>query len=231
MFQLWEEGLVIVNCSLKLEIVKKEVLPLSYLMLYFDLSGHLTRIRNSGLSSSPGPLDHDGGALPRTGHPIPTAARELQAVQLGATCVLDFWWTPNTASGELKAWPLLHQVKNNVLLVVNFHISQLLSVLRSSQIGLPVNYFYTKISCSSLYKNKWTSDIKLKGKQRCWVLNILRAGEKSVNRFINVFFSAEILQNACNSLQLTGCWFCRKKRFLSPLTPSHSCSLFWLLEN
>lgn len=135
------------------------------------------------------------------------------------------------ACGVLKPWPLLHQVKNNVLLVVNFHISQLLSVLRSSQTGLPVNYFYTKISCSSLYKNKWTSDIKLKGKQRCWVLNILRAGEKSVNRFINVFFSAKILENACNSLQLTGCWFCRKKRFLSPLTPSHSCSLFWLFKN
>lgn len=114
---------------------KKEILPLRCLMLSFYLSRHLTRIQNSVfLGHVPGPLDHDGGELPRTGHPIPTAAREMQAVQLGEnwTCALGFLWTPNTACGGLKSWPLLHQVKNNVLLVVNFHISQLLSLLRSS---------------------------------------------------------------------------------------------------
>lgn len=58
------------------------------------------------------------------------------------------------AFGRVKAWPLLQQVRSTVLLVVNSHISQLLSILRSSQTGLTVNSFYTKISCSSLYKNK-----------------------------------------------------------------------------
>lgn len=75
--QVKEDSLVIVNCNLKSEIVKKEILPLKCLMLRFDLSGHLNRTQHSGLSSVPGPLDQGGGALPRTGRPSPTAAREV----------------------------------------------------------------------------------------------------------------------------------------------------------
>ena len=52
--QLKGEGSVIVNCNLKLEILKKETLPLQCLMLCFDLSGHLSITQYSGLSSIPG---------------------------------------------------------------------------------------------------------------------------------------------------------------------------------
>lgn len=53
-------------------------------MLCFDLGEHPSRVQYSGLSSIPGPLDQDGGVLPRTGRPSPTAAREVEAVLLDA---------------------------------------------------------------------------------------------------------------------------------------------------
>lgn len=64
--------------------MKKEILPQKCLMLCFDLSEHPSRVRYSGLSGIPGPLDQDGGLLPRTGRPSPTAAREVEAVLLDA---------------------------------------------------------------------------------------------------------------------------------------------------